>query len=497
MEDFGWNDGWWIWRNVYDCIAITHHISGVIMAGKVNETFRFWYSLKLTTGAPATSVAGVDQTIVVRNPGNSATMAAPTIVEFGGGLYYFDISATFTNTNGPGQYGGTIEVNSAAPVLVDTLSINVEFFTQNIDDTAYLGAIWVNANNGTAGTVVGINGTSSNPVDTLADAITLMGSTGLRKIVLITGQFTLVGTLDEAFVELRDESELLLNGQNVNGTEFHGGIVKGIGIGTVSMRSCLLEDISGMRIDAQLCGLNGTIGLAAGVSTMDLCHSQTPGTSTPTVDFAVAGSQLNLRAYSGGINVVNMAATNITSLEYIAGQLIIAGSCTAGTLVYRGNVYPVVDSSAGTTIVNNSTAMAVDNTLGTVHGAGSWEHVQASSTSTLEGHSVTQMNANPGQTVIITTQVMNSNAERIDGYVPQIDYVINPAGAMITGFPLAMTREALGVYSSGISIPTGLLAIGTYIVSVSWSRPGTALTQYEVFLINVSLPFGTASATPA
>ena len=469
----------------------------IIMAGKVNEAYRVWYTLKLTSGAPATGVAGGSQTITIRNPGNTATMAAPTIVEFGGGLYYFDISATFTNTHRAGQYGGTIEVNSGAPVLVDTLPVNVEFFVQDIDDllTNYLGAIWVNANNGVAGTVVGINGVSHNPVDTLADAITLMGSTGLRKLVLVTGNFTLTATLDEAYVELRDESELLLNGQNVNGTEFHGGIIKGAGIGAVSMRACLLEDLSGLRMDAQMCGISGTIGLATGVSTMDLCHSQTPGTSTPTIDFAVAGSQLNLRAYSGGVQINNMAAvSNIATLEYIAGQLVISSSCTAGTIVYRGNVYPVTDTSTGTTIVNNSTAAAVNNVLSIAHGTTSWESVTAD---TLEGHSVTQMNANPGQTVNITTQVTNANAERVDGYVPQIDYVIDPAGSMSAGFPLAMTREALGVYSSGINIPTGILSIGTYIVSVSWNRPGTALTQYEVFLINVALPFGTMSATPA
>jgi hypothetical protein len=487
------------------------------MQGKVNEAYRVWYTLKLTSGAPATSVAGVDQTVTIRDPGNSATMAAPTIVEFGGGLYYFDISASFTNTNGAGQYGGTIEVSSASPVLVDTLPVNVDFYVQDIDDsvwdetaashiaagstglihslTGYLGAVWIDSNNGTAGTVTGVNGTASNPVDTLADAITIAGNIGVQKFVLITGSFTLLASLTEWFVEMRDESELLLNGQNVNGTEFVGGLIKGIGSGTIAIRSGHLEDVSGLRIDAQFCGLSGTIGLAAGTSTMDLCHSDTPGIFTPTIDFTGAGRQLNLRGYSGGIAIENMAsADNISTLEFVAGQLIISGSCTAGTLVYRGNVFPVTNNSAGTTIVNNSTAAAVDGTLSTVHGAGSWESVTTSTT--LEGHSVTQMNANPGQTVSVTTQVLNANGERVDGYIPQIDYIIDPSSSMASGYPLAMTRETVGVYSSEVSIPTGILAIGTYIVSVSWSRPGTALTQYEVFLINVSLAFGNASVSP-
>ena len=105
--------------------------------------------------------------------------------------------------------------------------------------------------------------------------------------------------------------------------------------------------------------------------------------------------------------------------------------------------------------------------------------------------------ANPGQSVGVAVQVLDLNDERIDGYVPQIDYVINPAGTMQTGFPTAMTNEATGLYSLNISIPTGLTAVGTYIVSVSWLRPGTAFTQSEVFLINVALPFGNAKVSPA
>lgn len=483
------------------------------MQGKVNVAYRVWYTLKLTSGAPATGVAGGSQTITIRNPGNTATMAAPTVVEFGGGLYYFDISATFTNTHGAGQYGGTIAVSSGAPVLVDTLPVNVEFFVQDIDDSVwdesaashlaagstglqqslinYLGAVWINANNGVAGTITGINGTSTNPVDTIADAITIADNTGIQKFVILTGTLTLTAALTEFNVEMRDESELLLNGQNINGTEFFGGFIKGAGTGTATMRSCSLEDISGLNIDAQMCGILGTIGLGPGTSTLELCHSHQPGTATPIINFT-ATSRLNLRAYSGGIEITNMTtATNIASLEYIAGQLIVNASCTAGTLVYRGNVYPVADSSAGTTVIDNSTVTAVDNRLSTVHGSSSWLSVIGPTENGISG-----IFANPGQTIGVAVQTLDSNAERVDGYVPQIDYVIIPTGTMMSGFPLVMTREAVGTYSGDVIIPFGITAIGTYIISTSWTRPGTALTQYKLFLVNVALAFGNTSVSP-
>ena len=81
------------------------------MAGTVNQDYRYWYTLKLTSGAPATGVASVDQTVTIRNPQDTATMSAPTITEVGNGLYYFDIDASFTNTHGAGEYGGSIVVS--------------------------------------------------------------------------------------------------------------------------------------------------------------------------------------------------------------------------------------------------------------------------------------------------------------------------------------------------------------------------------------------------
>jgi len=126
---------------------------------------------------------------------------------------------------------------------------------------------------------------------------------------------------------------------------------------------------------------------------MDLCHSHTPGESAPTMDFVGAGRTLNLRGFSGGMAVTNMtSADNVATLDFIAGQIIIESSCTAGTLVYRGNVFPINDNSAGTTVINNSTSAAVNDVLSTAHGTGSWTSATAD---TLEGHSVTQMNANP------------------------------------------------------------------------------------------------------
>jgi len=109
----------------------------------------------------------------------------------------------------------------------------------------------------------------------------------------------------------------------------------------------------------------------------------------------------------------------------------------------------------------------------------------------------TSFSANPGQTIILAVEVLNNNNSRVDGYTPTLDFVLDPSGTALSGFPDAMTNISIGLFNLGVSIPSGITAIGTYIASASWVHPDTGFTQYGLFLINVALPFGTASATAA
>lgn len=108
--------------------------------GKVNETYRYWFNIRLGTGAPATGVAGGDITVTVRNPADSAeSNPTPSESATTGGLYYFDIPAAFTNTNGVGRYGVTIDVDSASPSVRDTGGDPVTFYDVDFDDLSVPG----------------------------------------------------------------------------------------------------------------------------------------------------------------------------------------------------------------------------------------------------------------------------------------------------------------------------------------------------------------------
>lgn len=234
----------------------------------------------------------------------------------------------------------------------------------NVDDTGalkpfdvallrYQGAIWINTANGTAGTTVGENGTPELPVDTLADALTLSDVTGLKHFVIVSGSLTLTASLNEAFVELRDESELNFGGQDVNGTEFLGGMLKGTMTGVIQVHGhhTEIEDVVGLRGTISNAGLTGTITLGAGLTHLANCHSHVPGTATPTIIFGDATAKLSMRGYSGGVELQGMAAAgNISTCEFIAGQLLIDSTCSAGELIVRGIVAPVTDNSTGTLV---------------------------------------------------------------------------------------------------------------------------------------------------
>lgn len=108
------------------------------MIGKVNEAFRYWVSVRLGTGLPATGIAPGNFSVTVRNPQDTAS-SNPAVTEVSGGLYYFDIPAAFTNTHGAGPYGVNVAVNSASPSVQDTGGGIVNFYAADLDDLSQPG----------------------------------------------------------------------------------------------------------------------------------------------------------------------------------------------------------------------------------------------------------------------------------------------------------------------------------------------------------------------
>lgn len=108
----------------------------------------------------------------------------------------------------------------------------------------------------------------------------------------------------------------------------------------------------------------------------------------------------------------------------------------------------------------------------------------------------TSIAANPGQTVTIAVQVVDTDGVLHDGYqAPTVDFIQMPSGSNAAGYPIAMTEVTLGIWKHSFTIPSGLSGVGSYVISCSWPHPNSALFQNELFILHVSLPFGNASVS--
>ncbi len=104
------------------------------------------------------------------------------------------------------------------------------------------------------------------------------------------------------------------------------------------------------------------------------------------------------------------------------------------------------------------------------------------------------INANPNQTISIVAFSTDGYGYAADGYqTASLDYVRLPSGGLAAGYPQAMTRLSLGTYSISITLPS---AIGTYMVDTSYADPVSGQLKNDLYLINVSRPFGNTSVSP-
>lgn len=205
------------------------------------------------------------------------------------------------------------------------------------------GAIWIDTENGTAGTVDNENGTVNNPVDSIADANTLAASLGLSRFRIIPGSSITFAADQNNQVFIGDNWTLALGGQDIAGTTIIGALVSGIasGAGTLqTFRDCLLNDVTHIKdthiIDSGIGGTQ-TVG-EAGEYFLDGCHSHVAGLNAWIWDFgaAIGDTDLNVRSYSGGIQLESMGDTGADTVSIEGWGQIIEGTCTGGIVVVRG-----------------------------------------------------------------------------------------------------------------------------------------------------------------
>lgn len=270
----------------------------------------------------------------------------------------------YTITFEDGQYavnivGGNSNIGDNVNVnQVSVRSANSAGLISNeaIEFSSFNGGVTLKTTSGFAGTTFPV-GTLQNPVNNLADAKLIADVRGFDRLYII-GDITFESTDDiNGYSVFGNHVKTIFTCNNpiCQDTEFCDATVTGtLNGGNQKIRRCEILNLinfSGLIRDSVL---RGTIVLN-GTETVDIlnCFSGVPGTGIPVIDMGGSGRGLGLRAYSGGIKIINFTdSSKKISIDFISGRLKMDATVTAGTILVRGT--GVIVQNDGTATVNDS-----------------------------------------------------------------------------------------------------------------------------------------------
>jgi len=235
---------------------------------------------------------------------------------------------------------------------------------QELDDIksqSFLDAtVYINTVHGTAGTVFP-RGTPSDAVNNYADARSIADFWGFQSFNLhhaltLTSSDVTAGT--SWFGHAINHATIsLAAGADTDGASFNNISISGAFNGDADLKDCWVGTSTGFCGSMRHCSLVGDVTWKASCTTtavLNDCRSQVAGTGRPTVDINGAAIDVNIRNYVGGITFAGQTQAQNTTLDILSGTVEIASSCTAGTVVVRGDVTLIDNSGAGCTVVNLS-----------------------------------------------------------------------------------------------------------------------------------------------
>lgn len=259
-----------------------------------------------------------------------------------------------------------ININTAGATAADI----AEAVKQKMITTYYEGGIWYDDINGTSGTILGSNGTSTNPVNNTGDAYTLCNLLGTKRLYLKpASNFTLAE--DSSNWRFIGAGKINLNGKNIEDAVFENlYIVSGTGIGEdMNFYNCGIGDIKLDHCYISNSKLKGILDLYENKDYFFInCSDTTPSAGNSTTINFESGSTAVFRDWRGGIIINNMTSGNNCIVDG-AGRITINGS--GGSLTVRGHFPEITNAanfiaSGGT--INDVARWAEDQSVGDVTG---------------------------------------------------------------------------------------------------------------------------------
>lgn len=233
--------------------------------------------------------------------------------------------------------------------------------------SVYDGAVWIDTNNGTAGTVIGENGIPTSPVSNLTDAISIATILGVKKFyVYPESTLQLTQTLSAWFFDGK-EYTIDVNGQNCSNTLFNNAHIIGTVISTTSetdFSNCSLSAVSLTHSDIHSCDLKDTVTfLSANSYYFDQCFVSNPDDS-PLSAYFNAAADVHFRHHSGSVIIYNFTSASKLVVEGY-GEITIDSSCSGGIVSLRGNI-ELTDNSGGSVTVDDGSRYQITQPVGSV-----------------------------------------------------------------------------------------------------------------------------------
>ncbi len=264
----------------------------------------------------------------------------------GGGSYVtkdYPLYAEHTGTSGElGKVYIRFDNNGTTPSLLQIDRCSVAAVNTSTSVGYADGAYWVDSA-GTSGTEIGTNGTADNPC-TWANAVSMNGTQALNRFHIAANTSITLSATAANYSFLGQAYSVALGSQNIDGAFFFGANVTGIGTWTSThpiFEDCPIGTVTLPPSIMRRCFLSGTItASAAGDFYLNHCVSRIAGASSPVFDFggAVGNSSLNMRLYSGGIQLESMGDTGTDTASIEGFGQVIEGTCTGGNVSVRGNM---------------------------------------------------------------------------------------------------------------------------------------------------------------
>lgn len=97
----------------------------------------------------------------------------------------------------------------------------------------------------------------------------------------------------------------------------------------------------------------------------------------------------------------------------------------------------------------------------------------------------------PGQKVTIFLEILDLDGYRVNpSLTPSVSRIFLPDLTLSLGFPLDMIQVDVGLYTFQFTLPTGALAVGSYLIDVEYINPISDDLNTKLYQVICNAPFG-------